>query len=277
MGKQVVFWGPVHGQMGTTSNCISAACMIGFESPIRTLIGSTQGAFSTMESVVLKPSERLRREPFQRSGLDALERLALNQRLTAMNLSDYTIPLLYERLDILRGSQRKNSQEGLIDVELWEMILGHAKQAYDLVMLDENSGIRQSGTMQMLQASDVIVINLNQNAAILEQFSANQELIELLQTKSCVFVLGQYEPGSKYTVRNIARKYKFVEELCTIPRCVDFMDACNDHSVLEFVLRHRNVGSRHPNYTFIQETRRFANTILKHAGVDSEFFCEKGA
>jgi len=276
MGKQVVFWGPVHGQMGTTSNCISAACMIGLESPIRTLIGSTQGAFSTLESIVLKPSERMVREPFQRSGLDALERLARNQRLTAMNVSDYTIPLLYQRLDILRGSQRKDQEEG-IDAELWEMILGHAKQAYELVLLDENSGVRQVGTMQSLQASDVVVINLNQNAAVLEQFSANQELMDLLQTKACVYVLGQYESASKYTARNIARKYKFVEELCTMPRCVDFMDACNDHSVLEFMLRHRNVGSRHPNYAFIRETRRFANLILKHAGVDSEFFCEKGA
>jgi len=277
MGKQVVFWGPVHGQMGTTSNCISAACMIGLESPIRTLIGSTQVANSMIESVVLKPSEYAVREPFQRSGFDALERLARNQRLTAMNLSDYSTPLLYQRLDILRGSQRKEGQEGAINAEVWNTILGHAKQAYDLVMLDENSGIGKMNTQQMLQTSDVIVINLNQNATVLEQFSSDEALMHLLQTKTCVYVLGQYETGSKYTARNIARKYKFVQELCTIPRCVDFMDACNDHGVLEFVLRHRNVGSRHPNYAFIQETRRFANTILKHAGVDDEFFCEKGA
>ncbi|OPA74654.1 hypothetical protein BVG16_23130 [Paenibacillus selenitireducens] len=275
MGKQVVFWGPVHGQTGTTSNLMATACMIGLESTIRSLIGHTHGSYSILEPALLKDTLESLGTTFQISGLDALERLARNQRLTSLNVSDYTVPLLYQRLDLLTGS---NHPADSIDHQgEWIDIFDQAKRGYDLVMIDVNSGLGQLNTVHMLQQSDMVVINLNQNAVLLDRLQEYQELTDLLKEKNCVFVLGQYNAHSKYTARNIARRYKFVQELYTIPHCVDFMDACNDHSVMEFLLRHRNVSSRHPNAPFIRDVRKLADAILKHTGIHSRLFCEKGA
>lgn len=277
MGKQVVFWGPVHGQTGTTSNLIATACMIGLESPIRSLIGHTHGSYSTMEPALLKDTLESVDSTFQISGLDALERLARNQRLSAANISDYTVPLLYNRLDLLSGSTHSADTTDHQRMSSWTDIFSQAALDYDLIMIDVNSGLQQAKTVQMLEQSDMLVINLNQNAVLLDRLQGSQDFVELLKGKNCVFVLGQYDNHSKYTARNIARRYRFVQELYTIPYCVDFMDACNDHSVMEFFLRHRNVSNRHPNAPFIRDVRNLANAILKHTGIDARLFCEKGA
>ncbi|MEI0737067.1 hypothetical protein VQ056_11000 [Paenibacillus sp. JTLBN-2024] len=43
---------------------------------------------------------------FQDHGMDALERLCMNRRLTRENLRDYTLPLLADRLDLVQGERQ---------------------------------------------------------------------------------------------------------------------------------------------------------------------------
>lgn len=40
-------------------------------------------------------------------GMDALERLCLNRRLNKGNIRDYTVPLMFDRLDFVTGNAKR--------------------------------------------------------------------------------------------------------------------------------------------------------------------------
>ena len=49
-----------------------------------------------------------------------------------------------------------------------ENILALANQAYELVMVDVNSGVNSEITKTILQSADIVIINLNQSNYILD-------------------------------------------------------------------------------------------------------------
>lgn len=277
MGKQIAFWSPVHGQVGTSANLISAACMIGLESSARTLIGHTHGAMSGLESVLLKSNSGLFQDGFDNSGLDALERLARNHRLSSERVKDYTRPILHNRLDLLMGTS-KTDEAGQAEISgLIEGILMYASQYYDLIMIDINRSDRNLLTNKVLETSDLIVVNLNQNMALLERYFEHVDMPETIAAKPKIFVLGQYDHGSKYKVSNIARRFRCRNEMFTVPYCVDFLDACNDRNVVEFMLRLNSIHFRHPNYFYRSELRKLVKAIFKTVGIEHKLLNERGA
>ncbi|MEI4927543.1 hypothetical protein Q8G50_34050, partial [Klebsiella pneumoniae] len=77
-------------------------------------------------------------------------------------------------------------------------ILDAVKSYYNLSMIDVSSGTRNVLTNAVLATSDVIVVNLNQNIAVLEEFFKNEN--PTLMDKQYVIALGQYDRHSKYNV-----------------------------------------------------------------------------
>ncbi|TCZ77237.1 chromosome partitioning protein ParA [Paenibacillus albiflavus] len=269
--NQIAFWGNVHGQVGSTSNVIAAATMIGIEYATRILVGQTQWSLSTLESAysVFSAGEE-RNAYFTNAGIDALDRLARSNRLLPEMISDYTIPIINERLDLLMGTSKPT--ELLYDnmKDNITSIFSCAGQYYDAVLLDTHSGNRNSLTGALLETSDVIVVNLCQNMTLLERFFSKQDWPEALNKKPYMIVLGQYDPNSKYTAVNIARRFDYKDPIYTIPYCTDYKDACNDKRVLEFFIRQRNINRKHENYFFIQEIRRFIKALMSKVGNDMD-------
>jgi hypothetical protein len=269
---QVSFWGSAHGQVATTANVIASATMIGLEYTIRTMVAHTHWSRSTLEAAFLKHAslgdDSL--TSFADTGIDALERLARSGRLQPEIIKDYTKPILKERLDLLMGTTKPDESLFSHINEVIRNIFYTANQYYDVTMVDMNSGVKNELTNTMLQSSDLIVVNLNQNIALLERFFSKEDWPDVLNEKPFLLVLGQYDRNSKYTATNIARRFRYKAPIYTVPYCTDFMDACNDRSVLEFFLRNRNVNKQHDNYFFIQEVRKLGKAILDHLGVDLE-------
>ena len=268
--NQIAFWGNVHGQVGSTSNVIAAATMIGIEYSTRILVGQTQWSLSTLESAYSVLSTGLNRTSFfTDTGIDALERLARSNRLSPEMISDYTVPIINERLDLLMGTSKPTEPlyENMRDVIT--SIFSYADQCYDAVLLDMHSGNKNSITGALLETSDVIVVNLSQNMTLLERFFSKQDWPSALYNKPYMIVLGQYDPNSKYTAINIARRFDYKEPIYTIPYCTDYKDACNDKRVLEFFIRQRNVTRKHENFYFIQEIRRFVHALMTKVGTDT--------
>lgn len=269
--SQISFWGSVHGQVGSTSNVVAAATMIGFEYATRIMVGQTQWSRSTLESVFTESSTILNRAMhYADIGIDALERLARSKRLIPEIVADYTIPIIQNRLDLLTGTSKPTEPlyENMRDV--LPDIFSCADQCYDAILLDIHSGHKNTITESLLETSDLIVVNLSQNMTVLERFFSKQDWPEALNSKPFMVVIGQYDPKSKYSATNIARRFDYKDPIYTIPYCTDYKDACNDRSVLEFFMRNRNVSKRHENYFFIQEIRRFIQALLSKAGIDAD-------
>ena len=106
---QVAFWGPVHGQVATTSNMLAVAATIGSEFMTKTLISHTHWSHSTLERAFLKDTSLSENSlvNFTDIGLDALARFSRSRKLEPEMVKDYTHEIVKERLDMLFGTQNR--------------------------------------------------------------------------------------------------------------------------------------------------------------------------
>lgn len=282
---QAAFWSIAHGQPGNTSNTAALGALIGLEYDIRTLITQTNFEGSTLEAAFTKSNELRLGGIYENGdiGIDALARLARAKKLHPESIKDKTIILEKHRLDLLIGTM--NPYEGLYEnlSEVVQPIFQYAKEYYDVMLLDLHSGSRNSLTNSLLDSSDLIVVSLCQNRALLDRFFSRKDWREALNHRPVMFLLGQYDPDSKYTAANIQRLYRDVcdfkaSPIYTIPYCSDFKDAINDKDLMGWFRRNRNLNKKHQNYVFFQEVRKAAKAILEQIGVNTQLkYIERGA
>ncbi|MCR8642104.1 chromosome partitioning protein ParA [Paenibacillus sp. N1-5-1-14] len=273
---QIACWGMAPGQAATTGNLIALSTIAGLEYMTTNLIAHTSGRWSTLEAAFVnqQAEEHVHLLDVTNTGIEALVRLARSNLLTADNMKDYTLPILKDRLDLLVGPHKKQQAFDEMMLDIMPKITGSAKLQYDHIWIDVNSDLTNPLTEQVMLESDLIVVNLNQNIHVLERFFAMREGHPILEKVPFVLVLGQYDRHSKYTVNNIARRFKYKQPIYTVPHCAEFLDAWNDQQVLDFFVRNRHVKKGHPNYFFINEVQRFARGTLSRLGVDTDLLSE---
>ncbi|MCG7409172.1 chromosome partitioning protein ParA [Paenibacillus sp. ACRRX] len=267
---QVAFWGSVHGQVGTTSNVIAAACMIGLEYSTRTLVAQTQHTRSTLETAFSKLSGggSVSKPTFDDKGLDALDRMIRSNRLTSEGVRDYTQPIIQERLDLLSGTEKADEATYHAMNDTLQPIFDYAKRYYNTVLLDVHSGCGNPVTNQLLAQSELIVVCLNQNVQVLDRFFAKKDWPQALNDKPYMILLGQYDPHSKYKLSNIARKYNVRVPMYTVPYCTPFRDACNDRDVRSFFMRMQHSAKDTDTTYFMNEVRKLSKAILTEIGIN---------
>lgn len=272
---QIAFWSGRHGQTGNSANMIAASSILGIEYVTRTLICHTQWEMSSLESTFLKDKKSSENIEYTRKGIDALELLAKSDKLAPTAVKDYTDTILKDRLELLRGTSKPNEEMFNSVLDVIQTILAAAKNYYNLTLVDVNSGIKNKFSNVVLESSDLVVVSLNQNRVVLEEFFNSPP--PFLEDKTYVIVLGQYDRHSKYSLSNISRMFKPKVPIFTVPHCTGFMDSLNDKTVIEFFLRNKNITNSHDNYYFMSEVRRFSKGILDAVGLDTKIFSEKGA
>lgn len=273
--KQVTFWSVNHG-VGTTTKAIITSINICLEYSLKILLTHNQYIKSNLEAAFLTGKESESIINFEDAGIDALERLAKSCLLKPETIKDYTRTLIGDRLDLLTGTN-KPRKEMFKNIEGTLMyILGCAKKAYDLIFVDANSGVENAITHKILEASDIVVVCLNQTDKVLKTFFIEHEGYKYLEKKKVIVVIGCYDANSKYTVRYIKNNYikdnfNYKEKIFTVPYNTNFMDAHNDHRVLDYFYSNKNIFKDDDNYHFTNEIKKLSDKILELAEIDTKY------
>lgn len=249
---QIAFWSPNHGQTGTTTTAMTMAIMTALTTGFHVLLCHCQLHRSTMERCLLPKANHHSddRLDFNDNGMDALRRLARNGRLQPEMIRDYTTPLLSKgRLDILQGATDKCLVTDTSELERQRKIFQHAGEVYDLVFVDVPSGIDQPMSNKLIKDAELVVICLNQNTWLIEDFLENKGIGSLLEGKKVLYHFGAFDQGSRYTSKNLSRRYG-LNKVITTPYICDLRDAANHGTLLNFLLRHysKGQGSRHSHW-----------------------------
>lgn len=262
---RIAFWSNVHGQTATTSNIIAIALMTALEYRLKVLITHNHFDRSTVETSLIE-KKYLKTELMELSdnGIDALARFIKSNKLDKDNIVNYTTTLLNKKLDLLTGTTHTNKEFYISDINnVIDLILNLAKEFYDIVLIDVSSGKNELSS-KILKNSDVIVVNLCQNAAVLDEFFEKyREHIE-----KCIFLVGRYDKDSRFSKKNIMRKYNIKKNIALIPYCIEFSDACSCGTAIDFFLKNISAKKDDLNYYFIEEVRNAVKIILAYAGID---------
>jgi hypothetical protein len=265
---QVGFWSTVHGQTATTSNTLVISLMCALEYRLKILVTHNHYARSTLETSLLNQTF-LKTElmDLKDTGIDALSRFIKFNKVDKESISSYTTTILRNRLDLLMGTSNPSKELYMSDLNaVMETILTTAKDCYDLQFVDIASGDNALSN-KILLSSDLIVVNINQNSFILEDFFANHKE----KFKNCMYLVGLYDKESRLNIKNIIRKYKINKsDIAVIPYCREFADACNGGKAVDFFLKNLNASKEDSHYEFIMQGRKAVDILLNKLSIDTD-------
>lgn len=260
---QVSFWSNYH-QQGTTNNMVATVLFIALKYRLRILMTHNHFDRSTLESAFIDTSYiKYSILDFSDTGIDALSRFIKSNKVQKDDISSYTTTILKGRLDLLvgtRGSNQDIYQNNL--KETIPLILQAAGDYYDLVFIDTAPGNNEI-SQKIIENSDLVVINTNQNPktikVLLDNCDNNKEKL--------LFLLGQYDYNSRYNIKNLKRRFN-IENICSIPYCVGFADACIDSKIVDFFIRNINIDKNDVYNCFFTGVEQTAQSILTILGIN---------
>ena len=282
--KLISIWSPLLGGTGGTVLAATLPVLLSSEYRTRTLIihGGRLGE-RVEQGLTAGPVSDLSVPAFEETGTGVLERLAATGRMTPDNLRDYTIPLLPDKLDLLPAHPDPRRLDEYARSCLMEGIINRARRVYDVIIADAGSGAGTVEDREIMKASDLILVSMNQNSRSLEEMFAQGEVLSSagipLPNKPIGYVVGRYDAESRCTLQNIRRRFGVKGMLEGVPYSTDIADAWNTRNLLRCMLRGRG-GTGHKRETpFYRAVRKTAETAAAQLGFPSApaLWNERGA
>lgn len=119
----------------------------------------------------------------------------------------------------------------------------------------------------ILEAADLIVVNLCQNQNFLEDFVQSYSSL----IPKAVFLIGNYTNRSILSRRRISELYDIpLEGIAPIPWNQGFQEARSRGRAVEFITGNYRCANDNPNYSFIQSIRRAAGIIMKQVDISEK-------
>lgn len=230
---QISFWSPLHGK-GTTATSIAVALNFALNYDVKCLITHSQYIRSTMEQAFLTGNESESILEFTDNGIDSLQRLVKSGELTGDDFKNYCVNLINNRLDLLSGSKKFNRNlysQSIGDTII--KIMNKAQSFYDVVFVDLNSGLFDDISKKVLESSDLIIVNLEQNEKMIDDFFKEQIKSPIFKDKNILICISKYDCESKCSKRYISHNFKF-SPIYSIPYSTEFLDSINNHETLNF-------------------------------------------
>ena len=258
----ITFWSNEKNETAQTLSMAAVATYMAIEHNYKILILSTKYQDKTSEECFwnLSKSKALIREITGNkkvsldSGIDGLIKIIASNKTSPEIVTNYTRIVFKDRLDVLFSTEESKTEEEYMGVKkIYPEIIKTANQYYDLVFVDLNKGLDEEYNKEILEMSDVIMVNLTQRLRLINDFAKLREEEEFLKKRNIMLLLGRYDKFSKYSVKNIARFYHMKKEPLDVPYNTLFFEACSEGKIADFFLRMHNLDKADRNAVFIQE------------------------
>lgn len=267
----ITFWSNEKNETAQTLSMAAVATYMAIEHNYKILILSTKYQDKTLEECFwdLSKSKALIREITGNkkvsldSGIDGLIKIIASNKTSPEIVTNYTRIVFKDRLDVLFSTEESKTEEEYMGVKkIYPEIIKTANQYYDLVFVDLNKGLDEEYNKEILEMSDVIMVNLTQRLRLINDFAKLREEEEFLKKRNIMLLLGRYDKFSKYSVKNIARFYHMKKEPLDVPYNTLFFEACSEGKIADFFLRMHNLDKADRNAVFIQEVKKIVESII---------------
>ena len=263
----VTFWSNGKEQTGKTMSIAAIATYMAIEHNKRILVISTANKKDALENCFweTKKSRKLiglftskNNYMDTQNGIDGLVKLMKSNKISSDIITNYTKIVFKDRLEILLGSKTIEDKS-----TYYPDIIKIANQFYDLVFVDLDNSINEFSRLQILKDSNLIIANVNQRLASIDEFNEACEEEEYLESNKVLVLIGRYDKYSKYNSKNITRYLGRKKEILTIPYNTLYFEATEEAGVPDMFLKFRNLtDSEDRNGFFIQEVKRASEAII---------------
>ena len=256
-------------ETGQTLSMVATATQMAIEHSYKILIVSTNFKDQTLENCFWE-LDRLNKpiinEPGRAtvgvdSGIEGLIKVLASNKTSTEIVRNYARTVLRDRLDILLSPVTEDYQEYTQVCSNYPEILRIADRYYDLIFVDLSSRMHTEEAQDIINISDVIMINLTQRLKNINDLMELRENDEFYKRKNIMMLLGRYDGHSKYNVKNVSR-YMKEKQILAIPYNTLFFEACSEGKVIDFFLKLKNIDESDRNHNFVSEANKVDDAII---------------
>ena len=267
-------------ETGKTLSLVAIATNMAIENNEKILIISTTNKESKIKSCFFEDTEvkKMRLGIFGQNmsaldteaGIDGLAKMLRSNKLNPDMITNYTKVVFKDRLEVLLGKNKSERNQNIEEkvqsspIEIadeYVEIVKIANQYYDKVFVDLDYNLNQDIREQIIDQSDLIILNSSQNYKSLKELKENKENNKLL--KSPRTLLGRYDKYSKYNVKNITRYLGEKNKVLTVPYNTLYFEACNEAGVPDLFLKLKKMYDLDDrNAIFMEEIKRASENII---------------
>ena len=257
-------------ETGQTLSLVALATQKAKDHSYKILILSTNVKYQTKENCIWE-LDRLNKPIIARtknasagvdSGVEGLVKVLASNKTSIDIVKNYSKTILRDRLDILLSPYTKEYNEYTQICSEYPEILRIADRYYDLIFVDLSNRMHLKEAQDIINISDILMINLTQRLKSINDFVELSEKDEFYRRRNVMLVLGRYDAHSKYNVKNIIRYMKEKKGILVIPYNTLYFEACSEGKVIDFFLRLKNIDETDRNYLFLSEVNRANEAII---------------
>ena len=269
-------------ETGKTLSLVAIATNMAIENNEKILIISTTNKESKIKSCFFEDTEvkKMRLGIFGQNmsaldteaGIDGLAKMLRSNKLNPDMITNYTKVVFKDRLEVLLGKNKSESNQNIEEkvqsspIEIadeYVEIVKIANQYYDKVFVDLDYNLNQDIREQIIDQSDLIILNSSQNYKSLKELKENKENNKLLKSPRTLLLIGRYDKYSKYNVKNITRYLGEKNKVLTVPYNTLYFEACNEAGVPDLFLKLKKMYDLDDrNAIFMEETKRASENII---------------
>lgn len=197
------------------------------------------------------------------NGIEGIVRITRSNKLTPEMITNYTRVVFKDRLEILLGTEENQNYNEKEIAEEYVDLINVANNYYDKVFVDLDNNIDEQIRQQIIDESDLVVVNTTQNYNSLKKLKEKKANRELIKSPKSLILVGKYDKYSKYNSRNITRFLEEKNQVLTIPYNTLYFEATNEAGVPDLFLNFRKtIDSEDRNALFIEEVKRASENII---------------
>ena len=196
------------------------------------------------------------------SGVEGLMRVMASNKTSPEIVKNYSKIILRDRLDVLPSPSVTEYKDYESIAAAYPEILQLANRYYDIILVDLSKRMSEQYAENIIQISDVVVVNLTQRLKSIDDFIELRETEEFYKRKHIMLLIGRYDAFSKYNTKNITRYMREKKPVKVIPYNTLYFEACSEGKIIDFFLKLRNVDEADRNHLFIKETTNVGNSII---------------
>lgn len=269
-------------ETGKTLSLVAIATNMAIENNEKILIISTTNKESKIKSCFFEDTEvkKMRLGIFGQNmsaldteaGIDGLAKMLRSNKLNPDMITNYTKVVFKDRLEVLLGKNKSESNQNIEEkvqsspIEIadeYVEIVKIANQYYDKVFVDLDYNLNQVIREQIIDQSDLIILNSSQNYKSLKELKENKENNKLLKSPRTLLLIGRYDKYSKYNVKNITRYLGEKNKVLTVPYNTLYFEACNEAGVPDLFLKLKKMYDLDDrNAIFMEEIKRASENII---------------
>lgn len=268
----VAFWSDGKEQTGKTSSIVAIATYMAIQHNYKVLLVSTSFNDKTMENCFWKEKKQNRNFGLFNStnintniamvnGIEGISKLIRSNKLVPENITNYTKIVFSNTLEVLTGYT--GNREKYDDIKNdYPQVINMANNYYDIVLVDLDNKMGEELVKQILDISNLVVVNLTQRLSNIDKFIKIREQLQALKDRKTLLLFNKYDKYSKYTIKNISRYMKEKNKVSTIPYNTLFFEACEEGRVPDLFLKIRKTQEDDRNGFFLAEVGRTIENII---------------